>query len=626
MPEQKLSVDELEFAVYQKDEKTALKTLIALLCQIEDDERLNDPSALFGEQSLVVMHATRICSAFMALICRRNMHLSYDNYVALSIHKSTITSLFSISGFAGTQVGLEHTKKLFENQSKKDASNLHKRLLFTRLEDVDEAFIHELEAMDKNVAIVAILALLTTRVVMNEAAYVGREQLLSLGPLMSSGAKLPDPFLSQFATAWMLCSYAQREDKHVFKFHMNQLMKNRLEDGKVVVPVVNRVDVNKERPKMVVIAEAFSSGHSVYRCYADYIRQIKEKYEVVLVAMESSVDDKGKELFDAARTFSLEENSLNDVVQLIAKEQPDVVFYPSIGLAAWTVALVSVRFAPIQIMAPGHPASSVSDAIDYMLSEESLVGDPACYTEKILLIEGGTETMMPPPGEKLPLPEPRKSPDVVRIAVNSISFKIGVPFLAACQMINQQCKRPIEWLFFTYEKEVGYYEASLNISQWLPNAQVVPRLMYNQYLHVLSLTDMAVGTFPFAGSNTNVDLTRLGIPKVYFLGNEIHSRADMIIYDHFELPDWLCCSDIESWCQSVIRLAEDDEARYQISQSLIQQKPQERLMVTEDKSINGFLNAVDWAWQHHDAIMDSGETIIRPQVAEAPLLVTESCD
>ncbi len=86
------------------------------------------------------------------------------------------------------------------------------------------------------------------------------------------------------------------------------------------------------------------------------------------------------ELFDRVFTFDPRSGGfLGEIVRFAAGVRPDLVFWPSVGMARWGPLLANLRLAPIQLTALGHSASTFIPAMDYYLTEQGYVGDPSCF-------------------------------------------------------------------------------------------------------------------------------------------------------------------------------------------------------------------------------------------------------
>jgi predicted O-linked N-acetylglucosamine transferase (SPINDLY family) len=92
---------------------------------------------------------------------------------------------------------------------------------------------------------------------------------------------------------------------------------------------------------------------------------------------------------------------------------PDIIYYPSIGMAIWVIAMASLRLAPIQVMTYGHPATSNSPYIDYGIIEADCCVEDR-FSEKMVTLP--PNTVRPTEYEAVPQRHVPRKTDVVRSA------------------------------------------------------------------------------------------------------------------------------------------------------------------------------------------------------------------
>ncbi len=247
---------------------------------------------------------------------------------------------------------------------------------------------------------------------------------------------LDQALIQSSGDCYMHCSYVEATDKHEIKRVINRKL------CEVVAPLnveeCTRSVVRKNRPTIVVPLEWFGSYHAMYRCYAPSMMQLKERFRLVAILRRSteqpSIDEKAKEVFDKVVELAEDQASISAFLEAIKREEPDIIYYPSIGMAAWFVALSNFRLAPIQVMTPGHPATTMSDKIDCMLSEGDLFGDEKNYVEKCIHLPVGSVRYV----ERAPMTMPQHQTSdegPVRIAVPAmedhgrVEAPSGVPLL-----------------------------------------------------------------------------------------------------------------------------------------------------------------------------------------------------
>jgi len=596
-----------ESAVYSRKYILALKHLCHLLNYLDKASKNTGNDGYFDTSSIAQINSTRIASAIICMLSDNKFKVDRQTFAQLIIHKRTITSIFRVSGFSGTQNSIAFfTRNTKQNKNRKKASSqLYKMLILMSLSDHNEQTLAAIEGMEPEISVPYILSLLSSNIVLSETEYLVREKLLSFGPIIHDNY-LDFSFAGIFSNAWMYCSYAEKSDKHQFKKHLNNMMKITLEKSGFSQPKIKAIDRQLQKPKILILAEEFNSAHAMGRCYTYYILQLKRHFEVVLCTSNDKVDQASLSIFDQTVIFDLNETSVLEISQLVVEQNADIVFYPSLGMAAWTLALLPLRFAPIQIIATGHPATSMADSIDYIVAPEFLLTSSELYSERLLCLSNRLDcTHANRKDEIFPKAKINQNPQILRVAVNGKSFKINASFIALCQHINKSVNRAIEWIFFPNEVGLQYYHFNLEISQSLPNAQVIKNLPYNDYLEVINQCDIAISPFPFGGSNSNVDLLRLGIPLIHLTGDEAHSRTDEFFFKFFELNEKLSCNSIEELYFLVKDLIEDNTKRTELSQ-LMQNLESNSLLISDTiLTKTDVLDAFRWVWSNHSEILHS---------------------
>jgi len=581
------AIQSFETNVFNGKIDNALADLIQILTLANTEGLHFSEAEEFSNYNISVINASCISGAIIQLFTNSDFKMDWQNYTLLINHKKTIHSLFRLSGLFGSSNICSYICNKYQQKSnkasKQSLSWLYKLLILTGLDELNKTMFNLLTVIDHKIATPFILSLLGSYVVISEQAHLNREKLLSFGPVVAQGT-LDFKLSGLFAVAWMHTSYATRSDKHLFKGYLNQLMRNTLEENglKQSDIAVNTKKSCDKKPKLLVLAEVFFASHAMGRCYRTHIYQLKQKFKVIVIATSDSIDEEAIAWFDDAILFSLAEKSINQIAQLIQDQKADMIYYPSIGMATWTVMLVTYRFAPIQIASLGHPATTLSNAIDYLLGPEFLLRYSDLYTEKPLFIDNKNDQSQKRI-ENITIPKAKvnHNPTHITIAVNAISFKLTPSFLLTCQKIQKTVQRDIQWVFFTNQIGLIHQQIAKDINFWLPNSIVPKGQDYQQYLTHLNQCDIALSPFPFGGSNSNVDLLILGIPLVYLTGEEAHSRTDELFYGTYNLTEGLACYSINEYITSAIKLIDDQEHRMNLSEKILKQ-PTNNFFYSED--------------------------------------------
>jgi len=437
-------------------------------------------------------------------------------------------------------------------------------------------------------------------VVLSPRAHARRERLLTLGPLFEQ-VEVREHMLAAMSDAYMYCSYASSETKHQIKRSFNALIR-RLMLGKIEVPELPAHRKLKKKPTILVPIEWFTSLHAMYRCFGPSIARLRGRFRLVMIGRESEMDEEAKAGFDETIALSGSNVALADVVAKVREIAPDIIFYPSVGMATWWVALSTIRLAPIQVAGMGHPATTMSDAIDYMVVEDRYPGDPSAYSE-IVVMRKGELPMVLRPDAVPPVPQIRERPDVIRIAVPAMACKLSAPLMEMLQRVWQKSHRPVEFHFFPNMVGMTWFQITKEIRKWLPGAVVYPRSDYNTYLTNLRNCDLHFSPFPFGGCNSNLDSFLLAIPIVAMEGLEYHSQQDPGMMRAAGLPEWLITYHPAEYERMALRMIHNDAERVAIAQALRARDVAKVFFCREnDERVEDYLDLFSWIYTNHEKI------------------------
>ncbi|RKZ42431.1 MAG: hypothetical protein DRQ49_02005 [Gammaproteobacteria bacterium] len=608
-----INIRDIERLVLQQNFEEASALIIKLLVSAERKGGV----VLDGKSDLehdFLSEYTRLASAMTAFFAHPKMVLFFDGFTIFATYKKHLLGIFQLSGFRGT----DHLLALIGNQEGKGdqfsvqgEQQMMKFLLFYSFDsEVDIDFAHLLKNIPK-LAMPVYLSLVGEECLLTHSACQRRDKLLEVGPLLEE-MPLEDKQLTRLSNLWMFCSYSESKTKHDIKAHLNVVLRKFMEKQGVNVPALPAQRRKKDRPVILIPSERFTASHAMYRCYAPAIQQLREKFELVFMSETHRMDDISKTLFDKVIEVDFGKMPPKKLVGKVLKLKPDMIYFPSLGMSQWTLLLANLRLAPIQFMTLGHPATSHSPFIDYILMVEvNYSPNVDCFSEKVVLLDTANfHQMIAPAGAVAIPPDIRKNPSAVRLAITSTSFKLNASFMAVCQRIWQNSQKPVEFHFFPSEKGMSYQKVKQRILEWIPEAKVYPGANYNIYIANLNACDIHLSPFPFGGTNSNVDSMQHGIPIVTLEGDEPHARTDLPFFEMSNLPKWLWTHSEDEYVEAALRLVHHDEERVAIGEALLAQDFESILRDHEfchHEKVFG--KTVEWLYQHHEAIQKDGRKV-----------------
>jgi hypothetical protein len=598
-------LETLERQIFSGDYNAAVTTLSTLLLGLEasnmaltnsdDGSRVSDE---INEQTYC-----RLAAAIAAMLCDPRFNLDDQGFATMALQKRNIATLFSATPFLnmGHAMPLVGDRDSNGNVSFSSHSALLK-MLFACTVDLNVPELQDImEKTPLPARTIFWLTMLDRPFLLTEQGERTRNQLLELAHLVEQGA-LPQMLLVRLSNVWMYSSYYNLEAKHDIKLTLNSIVRNSVSKiGVRQPPIVPRIS-KADTPRLVVLAEAFTSTHAMYRCYAWEVQQLGAFFTLILVGREDKIDEKASEMFDEVVNFP-SGTPTQKIIGKIVKLQPDVIYYPSLGMDVWTVIAAQFRLAPIQLMTLGHPATSKSEHIDYVLSMEQLVNDPDCFSETVILTENVAYPFTPHPDHsKQSRTTIRANPKTVKIAVPCSSYKLNSEFIQCCSDIARKSSRKVEFHFFPNVTEVTLLAVKHQIEKLLP-CVFYTTSDYLSYINNISQCDIQLSSFPFGNTNGYLDGLFCGLPIVSMDGREVHSHADGVLGRSAGLPEYCWASTKEEYIDGVLRLLENDSERVAISEKLLA-TDLEALFYNSGVS-NDFCNAVKWIYNNHEQIRDN---------------------
>ena len=573
------SLGRFESVCYARKHEAAAREFVALLSML--DRNYGGLDVGFHAQPTASMMGTdqdphiinRMCSALSALFSDPAFSLSFDGYRQMLYFHRWIATLFAASSFRNADHILRALNIKGPNARAVEVNN-RDLAKFCLLYTPNSEIPMNMEALwqsDRHLATALACALLSPRFLGTAAAHDKREVLLQwLPPKLDEIEDLNVLPIGVLHDVYMHCSYADTPKRHAIKAPINRLVRKKLvEQGFKDVEGSPRVRAPGEKPLMLVILEWFSGSHSIYRTHSASIKAARERFRVVGIGHAGQVDEPGKAVFDEYVEV------VGETVSFVrAKAQalrPDIVYYPAFGMFPHSIYLTNLRLAPVQVVSYGHPATSMSPVIDYFVLPEDWVGDPACFSEKLLPVPKAAMPFVPSAQSSTYKPQLREHPDVVNVAIAATTMKLNPGFIEALVRIRREAGRPVNFHFFMgAARGLVYLEARDFILRYLPDALVHPIMPYAAYMELINGCDLYLNPFPFGNTNGIVDVTALGLVGVCKTGPEVLEHIDEALFTRIGVPDWLVAKSNDEYVKAALRLINDAALRLSLRRTLIE--------------------------------------------------------
>ena len=373
---------------------------------------------------------------------------------------------------------------------------------------------------------------------------------------------------------YMHCSYDIAANKHDVKKALNQVIRRHLEEGGWQDRDVSKVKERNGKPVMVVLLEHFHSSHSIYRTHSTSMIAARERFYLIGVG-GPAVDEAGRAVFDEFHLLTGDNmfEKLNNLKALCEENGAAVLYMPSIGMDMVTIFTSNTRLAPIQVIALGHPATTHSDYVEYVIVEDDYVGSEDCFSETLLRLPKDALPYVPsalaPKNVEYRL---RENPEVVNIGIASTTMKLNPYFLEALKAIRDRAKVKVHFHFALGQSSgvTHPYVARFIHSYLGDDATAYPHSPYHQYLNILHNCDMMVNPFPFGNTNGIIDMVTLGLVGICKTGPEVHEHIDEGLFKRLGLPEWLIAHTVDEYVERAIRLAENHQERLELRRHIIE--------------------------------------------------------
>jgi len=431
------------------------------------------------------------------------------------------------------------------------------------------------------------VALMSPRLLATPAAHAKREHLLPwLAEMLDSIDDLDELPADVLHDVYMHCSYAQRADKHEVKRGINRLVRRSLQRRGIVDSRPDSLAARRNAaglPVMLVVLEWFTSQHSIYRTHSRAIEAARGRFQVVGLGLPNCVDAISTAVFDRfvpLPTGGGVYEQLRFIQAQAERLQAQVLYMPSLGMFPLTMMLANLRVATLQAMGLGHPATAHAAAIDAAVVEDDYVGDPACFSEKLLRLPADGMPYRPVAatraGAQVPTALQRHGRDgvgrvdanlPVQIALCAAAMKINPLLMRACAEVVARSRVPVHFQFLVGQAQ-GLMVPALRrtVRQALGDAATVwPEQAPEAYRAVLARCEMFVNPFPFGNTNGTVDAIAAGLVGVCKTGREVHEHIDEGMFRRLGLPDWLVTHSVEDYVRATVRLAEQHAERAELS-------------------------------------------------------------
>jgi CRISPR-associated protein Csy1 len=297
----------------------------------------------------------------------------------------------------------------------------------------------------------------------------------------------------------------------------------------------------------------------------------RERFEVFVYHLHPSGDALAHRLSERADAFRhCARWRPSYLAPLIRNDSLDVLVYPELGMDATPFALASLKLAPIQCAAWGHPVTTGLPTIDVFFScaaMEPPEGD-SHYSEKLVRLPGiGTRYAMPRAPDDVNRARFRLPSAAPLLLCPQSLFKIHpeddsriARVLAAApsaHLVMFEGRHPALTAKFVARLGSACTAAGVSLE---PRLHLLAQCAHDDYLRINGCCDVMLDTSRWSGGNTALDALACALPLVTLPGRFMRGRQSSAMLAQIGVPE-LIAADDDDYVAIAVRLATQPDWR-----------------------------------------------------------------
>jgi predicted O-linked N-acetylglucosamine transferase (SPINDLY family) len=266
--------------------------------------------------------------------------------------------------------------------------------------------------------------------------------------------------------------------------------------------------------------------------------------------------------------------NLAAVREAIAALELDVLFFTDIGMDRVTYPLSLARLARVQCLSGGHPETSGSPNIDYLLSSRWLETPraQAYYTEQLVLLDAYNSVLTRP--ATLPAVPGRGElgVDGMHVYLCPVKLhKLHPDFDAALAEIVERDPKALVVLF--EDERQRHWRRLTEARQRETMGAAAGRVRFEPWADArrfqswLQAADAVLDCWPFGMGTTAINALGQSIPVLTLPSERLSGRGTQALLRMMDI-DWLVAADRADFVAKALTLASEPSLRHQLAQDL----------------------------------------------------------
>lgn len=327
-----------------------------------------------------------------------------------------------------------------------------------------------------------------------------------------------------------------------------------------------------ERPpgtrRRVAVVSNFLREHTIGRLYAQIVANLdRERLEIAIFMVDASADALTRGMLHDGESLTILPSDFAGACQVIWDWQPDIIFYPELGMDGYSYALAAHRLAPIQCVCWGHPVTSGLPSMDYFLSSQEL--EPAHsdddYTERLIRLD------------VLPTSYAWDSISAEPLARTALGFSAEARLYSCLQspfkihprfdcvllgiletdphahilLLGDETTPIVQHLKARFEQCLNGHHKRVRFLGAMPRSS---------FLNTVASMDVCLDPHPYGGGNTTLEALAIGCPVITTDSPIMAGRVAMAMYRQLGVTECIA-RDLDHYVQLAVEYARSPELR-----------------------------------------------------------------
>tara|TARA_B100000287_G_C20639514_1_gene782955 strand:- start:307 stop:1980 length:1674 start_codon:yes stop_codon:yes gene_type:complete len=327
-----------------------------------------------------------------------------------------------------------------------------------------------------------------------------------------------------------------------------------------------KVEQNDSKKIKIGFVSEFFNNHTIEKLFKGLIFNLdKSKFDINVFYF-----DNGKGFSDEFLENEKKDNLKNlqlpklfkDQINLILKQNLDIIFYPDIGMSSRLYYLSFLRLAKFQITSWGHPETTGNPNVDYFLSSKLLEIDTQeaqkHYSEKLILCDYLPMYLKKPNIKKLDDRE-LKSNNIY--SCPQTLFKLHPDFDKVIHEILTKDKKAK--IFFIKDKNGTFYKKILErlkkkISKEIDRVTFINQLEKTEYIHHCGRASVLLDPLYFGAGNSFHESMVYGTPTVTMPTKFLKTKIVEGAYKQMKIQNPPVVTNIDDYVSIAVEIANTD--------------------------------------------------------------------